>query len=80
MSRVNYTLVTLDDWQALYVDGVKVMEGHRLSARDVLERLCSDFEVEFVAREATQEYRIHTEGRGYVPDKLWDYPARAFVL
>ena len=25
-------LVNADDWQALYIDGVKTTEGHRLSA------------------------------------------------
>lgn len=32
-------LVNADDWQALYIDGVKTTEGHRLSAWDVLKTL-----------------------------------------
>lgn len=37
MSRV--TIVSVEDWEALYIDGKKVDEGHSLRLSDVLKAL-----------------------------------------
>lgn len=34
---MTFTLVSGDDWEALYIDGKEVYQHHRVTARDVLE-------------------------------------------
>lgn len=35
-----YTLAKGEDWEGLYIDGVLLTEGHRLSLRDAFAALC----------------------------------------
>ena len=30
-----------DDWEILYLDGIKILDGHHLYPRDILEALCN---------------------------------------
>ena len=69
MSAPDYVLVNFDDWEALYADGEKLVEGHHVTVRDVIEQtdFCavtgSTFKFEFVDDTKWQEM-------GYIPDNL----------
>lgn len=39
MSDVTIEIVAIDDWQALYIDGDKKVEGHSVRTDDVFEAL-----------------------------------------
>jgi hypothetical protein len=55
------------DWEALYIDGKRKIEGHQIEVEDVLQYIKS-VEYDFINREISEDIR-----RGpYYPDKLED--------
>jgi hypothetical protein len=58
-------IVSVDDWEVLYIDGKKVDEGHSLRVEDVLKHIGIEFKSEFL--EPDEE-----EGEWYFADKLED--------
>lgn len=67
-----FKLARLDDWEALYDNGTKVEEGHRLDARDLFRILEADAEVVEVPEMAVRA----CEWDGWVPDDLDELLAR----
>lgn len=55
-----------DDWEALYIDGVLVAEGHRLTVDDILKTVDVKVENYDVSSEWTYENSM--------PDNLSDIP------
>jgi hypothetical protein len=67
-------LVQMDDWQALYDDeGDKILEGHTIPTRDLLEALGVTLSIVWV----TDDYYEETAVYGGVPEKLSEYPEGA---
>jgi hypothetical protein len=61
------TFVDGDDWEALYIDGECVTQGHRIEARELAEILSKRFGFEWDSGEADQEW---LEDRGSFPKFL----------
>lgn len=59
------TLVAADDWQGLYIDGELGIEGHQLTAAEVLAALGIELLVKWVDEE-------WLERRGELPKKMKD--------
>lgn len=70
MRMAKWTIVSADDWQMLYEDGHKVLEGHSLQFRDVLALM--DIECDF--REDTD---VNEFGGCGAYDTLAEYPEGA---
>lgn len=60
-----------DDWEALYLNGKLVIEGHRLSAEDILNTLDVQKYYYNVSSEWTYDNSL--------PDNLSDIPAEALM-
>lgn len=71
-----FRLVRFDDWEALYdtSTGAKIIEGHRIDARDLLREINADCDV----KSASPEFDSKTACDGYVPENLGEYPEGAF--
>jgi hypothetical protein len=65
LSECKITYVTGDDWEAMFVDGVLLEEGHRIDRDVLLDRLFPNCEY----KEADMEW---LERRGNFPEKLKD--------
>jgi hypothetical protein len=59
-----------DDWEALYIDGKLIKEGHRLTAEDILDTM----EVMREYYEVSSEWSYENS----MPDTLIEIPADAF--
>ena len=62
------TLVNLDDWEAIYIDGKKALDGHSIRITELLDLLGIDYK----ELEITDEFMKKTEETGYVPDNESD--------
>lgn len=60
--RDRVVLVAYNDWNTLYVDGQRKIEGHSLSAEQVLEALGIDYG------------SIYIDDSKYADDAFWDTP------
>lgn len=74
MSAPDYKMVSFDDWEALYCNGEKVLEGHRISVEDILKEM----EVACEFKCASGPFLEEVQASGYVPDSLGEYPEDAF--
>jgi hypothetical protein len=59
-------IVSVDDWEVLYIDGKKMDEGHSLRVEDVLGHLGIEFKSEYL------QTPRGVEGDWYFADKLED--------
>lgn len=66
------TLVYVDDWTILYIDGKKVLENHSIDARDILQQAEVPHEIRWL--DGTDFERWLGEGN-YAPDNLEDVPS-----
>ena len=48
-------IITMDDWQALYVNGKLVLENHTLSARDILTACQIPFNQQYIDNREIRE-------------------------
>ena len=73
MIQRNLVIVRADDWAALYQDGLLVLEGHQITARDVADQAGSNLiTLSYVsASPATDAF---LEERGSFAPKLADVP------
>jgi hypothetical protein len=66
-----FTLVSMDDWQALYDGDQKVIEGHRVELQDVLRALKVEDRIELRSMHGTPQ-EDHCNYYGDVPESLED--------
>lgn len=67
------TVVSIDDWQILYVNGKKRMEQHSLDLRDIAEAV--GWPLEYRALDGTEFDREVSES-GVTPELLEDVPTK----
>lgn len=72
MSKPKITYIACDDWEALYINGTKVAEGHMLYAGDVLWALETEGIIE---TEDKNIEHLRDEDSGYIDfkEKLSEY-------
>lgn len=73
MTDAIVVLVSGDDWEGMYLDGVLACEGHRLSARECLEALAGKTIASVTPLGVDQRW---LEARGDLPRLLKDIPRR----
>lgn len=67
----NFTLVSYDDWQALYLNGNVVTQDHQVRTDELIESLKDGYDT---FEEHFYENNEYMEEEGQFPDKLKDIP------
>ena len=57
-------ILSVDDWEGLYINGKLEMENHRINVDDVMCILCTKFDIKYETREVDCDY---IEDRGDFP-------------
>lgn len=73
MSGPDFVVVSIDDWQALFVNGEKVMEGHQLSLEETVNYVLKEQGMKpVVFKYGTPEFENYCQESGSFPDVLPD--------
>ncbi len=71
-----FTVVTVDDWAALYRDGAIVAQGYSIEPRDLCEESAGQpFKLEVIAADGTRVQRLANES-GQLPATLAEVRAQ----